>query len=47
MVSVAISWVAEATVRFETVMPAPKLAVDPIPNPDPVIVTDTAAPGTP
>jgi hypothetical protein len=47
MVSVAVSWVADVTVRFETVMPAPKLTVDQAPNPDPVIVTVAAAPGVP
>jgi hypothetical protein len=39
--------VEDATVRFETVMPAPALNVAPATKPAPVIVTGTAAPGTP
>jgi hypothetical protein len=47
IVSVAVSWVEDATARFETVMPEPKLTVEPLPNPVPVMVAATCAPGVP
>src|SRR5262249_4316903 len=47
IVRVAVMLVEDATVRFETVMPAPALNVAPATKPAPVIITGTAALGTP
>jgi len=47
IVSVAVSCVDEFTVRFDTEIPAPTLRLAPPANPEPLIVTETAAPGVP
>jgi hypothetical protein len=39
IVMLAVSWVAEVNAVLFTVIPAPKLAVAPLTNPAPVIVT--------
>src|SRR5262249_48153307 len=46
-VSVAVSCVGDVTVRFDTMIPAPTLRLAPPANPEPLIVTETAAPGVP
>src|SRR5215831_14264932 len=47
IVSVAVSCDGDVTVRFDTVIPAPTLRLAPPANPEPLIVTETAAPGVP
>src|SRR5262245_6590594 len=41
----AVSCVGDASITFDTVIPAPMLTISPVANADPLIVTATVVPG--